>query len=238
MDSSILLIDDDIELCGLFELLLTQKGYRVHIARDGISGLKKLYSANPDVIVLDIMMPGLDGWETCRRIREVTDTPIIMLTAVNEQNEIVKGLDLGADDYLVKPILPDALIARIEAVLRRVYREQQNNGANSGERINSVKRPIICCDNIVIDIDKYEVTVDGKRVDLSPTEFRLLSALSRFKGRVLPHTFLISEIRCTSDVFDVTSLRLYIKQLRHKLGDDPKNPKVIKTEWGIGYRFG
>ncbi len=238
MKNSILLIDDDVELCGLFELLLTQKGYQVHIANDGVLGLKKLYSVTPDVIILDAVMPNLDGWETCRRIREVTDTPIIMLSAVNEQSKIVKGLDLGADDYLVKPILPEALVARIEAVLRRVYRGQQNNGAISAEQIKPFKRPIIAYDNVLVDIDKYEVTVDGKRVNLSPTEFRLLSALSRFKGRVLPHKYLISEIRNNGEAFRITTLRFYIKQLRHKLGDDPKDPRVIKTEWGIGYRFG
>ena len=238
MGNTILLIDDDVELCGLFELLLTQKGYQVHTALDGISGLKMLYSASPDVIVLDVMMPGIDGWETCSRIREITDTPIIMLTAVNEQTEIVKGLNLGADDYLVKPIFPDALVARIEAVLRRVYREQKDSGNHRANTRKMGRRSIISCNNVAINIDKYEVTSYGQRVDLSPTEYRLLSTLARFKGRVLSHSYLISEVSGGGHTFDIYSLRLYIKQLRGKLEEDPKNPKLIQTEWGIGYRFG
>lgn len=236
MNNSILLIDDDVELSGLFKLLLTKKGYAVDIARDGLSGLQKVYATNPDIIVLDVMMPGLDGWETCNRIRAITNTPVIMLTAVSEQDEIIKGLNLGADDYLVKPILPDALIARIEAVLRRAYRENKDNENNSAK--NLYNRPTISYENVVIDIDKYEVTRDGERVSLSPTEFQVLAVLARFKGRVLPHGFLINEIWGNNNPDEVQLLRLYIKQLRSKLEKDPKNPKIIQTEWSVGYRFG
>ena len=149
---------------------------------------------------------------------------------------MIKGLNLGADDYLVKPILPDALIARIEAVLRRAYRENKDNENNSAK--NLYNRPTISYENVVIDIDKYEVTRDGERVSLSPIEFQVLAVLARFKGRVLPQGFLINEIWGNNNPDEVQLLRLYIKQLRSKLEKDPKNPKIIQTEWSVGYRFG
>lgn len=229
MKSKVLFIDDDHELCELIQLMLTEMGFEVEVANNGLAGLQKAYSFKPDVIVLDVMMPNMDGWQTCARFREMTDVPIIMLTALGSQEEVIKGLNLGADDYLVKPVTANELAARIKAVLRRVSRSD-----NNGHR----KEAILSQDNLVIDLDKYEVTLSGERVDLSPTEFKLLSVLVKYKGRVLPHEFLLTEVWGVEYIGEIDYLRLYISYLRRKLEVDPSNPALIHNEWGIGYRFG
>jgi two-component system KDP operon response regulator KdpE len=229
MKGKVLFIDDDIELCEMIQLMLTEMNFEVEVANNGIAGLQKAYVFRPDVIVLDVMMPNMDGWQTCQRFREMTDVPIIMLTALGSQEEVIKGLNLGADDYLVKPVTANELAARIRAVLRRASRTG-DNGKKHG--------PIFSQDNLVIDLDKYEVTLEGNRVDLSPTEFKLLSVLVKYKGRVLPHEFLLTEVWGSEYVGEIDYLRLYISYLRRKLERDPSNPSLIHNEWGIGYRFG
>jgi two-component system KDP operon response regulator KdpE len=229
MAATVLVIDDDILLCDALKLMLANMGFQVEVAHEAITGLRKAYALKPDAIVLDIMMPSMDGWQACRRFREMTDVPIIMLTALGAQENVIKGLDLGADDYLVKPVTAEELAARIRAVLRRTSRSTGNGND---------QKPIFTQDNLVIDFSKYEVTVDGKRVDLSPTEFRLLSVLARYKGRVLPHEFLLREVWGAEYVGEIDYLRLYISYLRRKLEKDPSNPALIHNEWGVGYRFG
>lgn len=229
-NNTLLLIDDDVSLCEALRLMLVGKGFQVEMAHDAISGLQKAYAIKPDAILLDLMLPGMDGWQTCRRFREMSDVPIIMLTALDSEENVVEGLNLGADDYIVKPVTADELAARVRAVLRRVSR------ASSGT--SSKRDPIFTQDSLVIDFDKYEVTVDGKRVDLSPTEFRLLSVLVRYKGRVLPHEFLLTEVWGPEYAGEIDYLRLYISYLRRKLEKDPNKPGLIYNEWGVGYRFG
>jgi two-component system KDP operon response regulator KdpE len=182
------------------------------------------------LVILDIMLPDMDGWQTCRRFREMSDVPIIMLTALGSEENVVEGLNLGADDYIVKPVTADELVARIRALLRRASRS--TTGSSNG------REPILTYDHLVIDFDKHEVTAEGKRVDLSPTEFRLLSVLSRHRGRVLPHEFLLSEVWGPEYVGEVDYLRLYISYLRRKIEKDPSDPSLIHNEWGVGYRFG
>jgi two-component system KDP operon response regulator KdpE len=229
MGYKLLLIDDDIQLCQLLQLMLNKMDFEVEIAHDAVSGLRRAYTLKPDAIVLDIMMPGMDGWQTCQRFREMTDVPIIMLTALGSEEEVIKGLNLGADDYLVKPVTADELAARVRALLRRVARAHVDS---------SSREPLLTQDNLVIDLDKYEVTLDGKRVDLSPTEFRLLAVLAKYKGRVLPHEFLLTEVWGPEYIGEIDYLRLYISYLRRKLEKDPSNPDLIQNEWGVGYRFG
>jgi DNA-binding response OmpR family regulator len=231
--TSVLIIDDDTLLCEALQLMLTKMSFQIETAHDAITGLRKAYNFKPDVILLDIMMPSMDGWQTCKRFREMSDVPIIMLTALDSQENVVKGLDLGADDYIVKPVIADELAARIRAVLRRASRSTPSDGNGSGKR-----EPIFTQDNLVIDFDKYEVTVDNERVDLTPTEFRLLSTLARYKGRVLPHEFLLTEVWGSEYVGEIDYLRLYISYLRRKLEKDKSKPSLIHNEWGIGYRFG
>ncbi len=225
MATKVLLIDDDTSLCEVLKLALTRMDFEVETAHDAITGLQKAYAIRPDVVILDVMMPSMDGWQACRRFREMTDVPIIMLSALGSQPDIVKGLNLGADDYIVKPVAPEELAARIHAVLRRASR--------SGTM--QKREPILREGNLVIDFDKYEVTLNGERIDLSPTEFRLLSVLARYKGRVLPHEFLLTEVWGPEYVGEIDYLRLYISYLRRKLKSEAT---LIHNEWGVGYRFG
>ena len=214
MSTSVLIVDDDKLLCDALQLMLAKLGFEVETANGAIAGLRKAYAFKPDVILLDVMMPDMDGWQTCQRFTEMSDVPIIMLTALDSQENVVKGLDLGADDYIVKPAVADELAARIRAVLRRVSRSTAPEGNNGQIRVNN------------------------ERVDLTPTEFRLLSVLARYKGRVLPHEFLLTEVWGPEYVGEIDYLRLYISYLRRKLEKDKSKPSLIHNEWGIGYRFG
>ena len=230
----ILLIDDDAYITQPLARTLREHGYQVSVANNGQEGLRLALAQQPnlqppDIVLLDVMMPGMDGWQTCQRFREMTDVPIVMLTALGSEDEVIKGLNLGADDYLVKPVTADELGARVRALLRRVSRSQNNTNS---------REPILTHANLVIDLDKYEVTVDGNRVDLSPIEFKLLSVLAKYKGRVLPHEFLLTEVWGPEYVGEIDYLRLYISYLRRKLEKDPSNPDLIQNEWGVGYRFG
>jgi two-component system KDP operon response regulator KdpE len=232
MTDTVLLIEDDVVLSETLRLMLTKKGFNVEVAGDAISGLQKAYASKPDVILLDIMLPGMDGWQACTRFREMSDVPIIMLTAVGSDENVVKGLDMGADDYIIKPVTADELTARIRALLRRVAR------TDTSSRSNRSRGQILKCDYLVIDFDKHEVTVDGERIDLSPTEFRLLSVLARHKGRMLPHEFLLNEVWGPEYRGDIDYLRLYISYLRRKIEKNVSKPSLIHNEWGVGYRFG
>lgn len=232
MTEKLLLIEDDITLCEALRFMLTKKGFEVEVANSAITGLQKAYAVKPDAIILDIMLPDMDGWQTCARFREMSDVPIIMLTALGSEENVVKGLNLGADDYIIKPVTAEELSARVRALLRRVTRSTTSSGGGNG------RGPIFTYENLVIDFDKHEVTVDGKRIDLSPTEFRLLSVLVRHKGRMLPHEFLLTEVWGPEYVGEIDYLRLYISYLRRKVEKDPTKPSLIHNEWGVGYRFG
>lgn len=231
MGSTVLLIDDDIDLCKVMTLALSKMSFDVETAYDAITGLQKAYALRPDVVILDVMMPDMDGWQACERFREMTDIPIIFLTALSDQSAVVRGLNLGADDYIVKPVTAQELSARIRAVLRRSNRQPASEN-------NQTPTPILRNGELVIDFDKYEVKISGKRIDLSPTEFKLLAVLARYKGRVLPHEFLLTEVWGPDYVGEIDYLRLYISYLRRKMETDPTKPKLIHNEWGVGYRFG
>ncbi|NJN95055.1 MAG: response regulator transcription factor [Anaerolineales bacterium] len=235
MTETLLLIEDDVTLCEALRFMLTKKGFQVEVANNAITGLQKAYAVKPDAIILDIMLPDMDGWQTCARFREMSDVPIIMLTALGSEENVVKGLNLGADDYIIKPVTAEELSARVRALLRRVTR---SNGPGSNGPTGNSRGPIFTYENLVIDFDKHEVTVDTKRVDLSPTEFRLLSVLVRHKGRMLPHEFLLTEVWGPEYVGEIDYLRLYISYLRRKVEKDPSKPSLIHNEWGVGYRFG
>jgi DNA-binding response OmpR family regulator len=231
MAETLLLIEDDAALSETLRFMLTKKGFQVEIANDAITGLQKAYAVKPDAIILDVMLPDMDGWQTCSRFREMSDVPIIMLTALGSEKDVVKGLNLGADDYIVKPVTAEELAARVNALLRRVSRSSMNSGGGG-------RNSILKCDYLTIDFDKHEVTVDGKRVDLSPTEFRLLSVMARHQGRMLPHEFLLNEVWGQEYIGEIDYLRLYISYLRRKIEKDSSKPSLIHNEWGIGYRFG
>jgi two-component system KDP operon response regulator KdpE len=226
----LLLIDDDVLLCEAVQLVLTEKGFQVEVAHDAMSGLQKAYANAPDLVILDIMLPDLDGWQTCRRFREMTDVPIILLTALSSEENVVQGLNLGADDYIIKPVTSEELAARVRAALRRVARWRANG--------NNGLEPVLTIDSLEIDFDKHEATVDGRRVNLSPTEFRLLSVLCRHRGRVLTHAFLLTEVWGPEYIGEIDYLRLYISYLRRKLNQGSATASLIHNEWGVGYRLG
>jgi two-component system KDP operon response regulator KdpE len=230
LSAKLLLVDDDVSLCKSLQLMFAKEDYQVEVAHNGVSGLQKAYALKPDAVILDVMMPDMDGWQTCRRLREMSDVPIIMLTALGSGEHVVEGLNLGADDYVVKPVSYEILSARIRALLRRGSLPSVEGGHGRG--------PILTYDNLVIDFSKHEVTVDGKRVSLSPTEFRLLSVLARHQGRVLPHAFLLTEVWGPEYVGEMDYLRLYVSYLRRKVERDPSKPSLIQSEWGVGYRLG
>jgi len=225
LKETILIIDDDADLAKIVQIHLEREGYKTVVASSGVEGLQKAYSNQPDLVILDIMMPGMDGWVTCRRLREISDVPIIMLTARGMEGDIVKGLELGADDYVVKPFGTKELMARIHALLRRTD-------------TSSTKKPAIYSDGeLTVDFVKRMVTVRGKQVDLTPTEFKLLSTFVQNEGRVLPHSFLLTQVWGPEYADEVNYLKLYVRYLRQKLEEDPSNPTYILTEWGVGYRF-
>jgi two-component system KDP operon response regulator KdpE len=233
VQTKILVIDDDPDWCELLRCKLSRAKFQVELAHNGMTGLQKAYTFGPDIILLDVMMPQMDGWQTCQRFRELTQAPIILLTALDSATDKIKGLNLGADDYLVKPFNWEELEARIQAALRRASRSSTN-----GKDYYHRSKPIFAQDTLVINQDKHEVTLDGQRINLTPIEFRLLSTLAKHKGRVLPHSYLLTEVWGSEYLNELNSLRLYISYLRRKIEEDPANPRYIHSEWGIGYRFG
>ncbi|HUT15574.1 MAG TPA: response regulator transcription factor [Anaerolineae bacterium] len=222
----LLIIEDDSSLVKALELYFSRVGYQVSIAENGLQGLQQLYSERPNIVILDIAMPKMDGWEVCRRIRELSDIPIVILTARVQENERVRGLKLGADDYVVKPFSLKELEARVEAVLRRARATRpQKTGI------------LFANEELVIDADRLIVTRGGKQVKLTPTELRLLLFLAENSGRVLTHRQILEKIWGAEYAEDVDYVKLFVYRLRRKIEPDPKHPKYILSERGIGYRF-
>jgi two-component system KDP operon response regulator KdpE len=225
MGDKILVIDDEEVTVHLLQTLLELNEFEVIKAYRAEDGLRKAYRNHPDLVLLDIMMPDMDGWEVCRRLRELSDMPIIFLTAKAESKDIVRGLEMGADDYVLKPYDNDELVARIRAHLRRVPRNALSEELvfDGGRfRINFMNR---------------EVIIDSEICHLTPKEFALLSILARNAGRVLTRQELVAEAWGSEYLDAVDSLKLYIHYLRKKVERDPNNPDYILTSRGVGYRF-
>ncbi len=218
-----LLIDDDAKLQELLRDYLEQNGAAVVGALDGKKGLEALDASGPfDVVLLDVMMPGMDGLETCRRIRQRSNVPIVMLTAKGDEADRVAGLEIGADDYVPKPFSPRELLARIRAVLRRARPEKQEEEATR-----------ILVGNLVIDTTTREVFREGQRADLTGIEFDILVALARRPGRVIPRDSLLAQAGRSDVIVGERTVDVHISHLRQKLRDDP--PRLIKTVRGVGY---
>jgi DNA-binding response OmpR family regulator len=223
MTPSILIIDDDAKLNQLLKDYLKDFGFDVATATHPAKGLKKLKQTAPDLVILDIMLPEMDGFEVCRTIRQTSDVPIIMLTARGEITDKVVGLELGADDYLAKPFEPRELVARIQSVLRRT-------------RLLTDTRSL-SFNRLMIDPAKQIALLDGKPVDLTTNEFRALVLLAANAGKVLNRDQLLQELRgIDCDAFN-RSVDITVSRLRQKLKDNPKAPEFIKTVWGSGYVF-
>jgi two-component system KDP operon response regulator KdpE len=227
MSQRLLLIDDSQDMQNLVGMFLEKDGYEVFRASNGIEGLRQLAKNQPDLVLLDIMMPEVDGWETCRRIREVSNIPIIMLTAKAQERDVIRGLEIGADDYVTKPFDAAELKARIASLLRRTT-----------EMTAAPQSPRVLDDEwLHIDLSRRIVRVDGKPIDLTPTEFRLLATLVQQLDRVIPHQQLLRQVWGPEYSDEVHYLKLYVRYLRQKLEKDPREPQYLLTEWGVGYRF-
>jgi two-component system KDP operon response regulator KdpE len=219
----ILIVDDEPGLRDLVRINLEHEGFGVVQAENGVLGLDAVREEHPDLVILDVMMPEMDGWETCKKLREFSQVPVLMLTARVQSQDIVTGLNSGADDYLLKPFNMDELMARVRALLRRVP---------------SPNRPVVAGNNeISIDKQKREVLVRSEPVDLTPTEYDLLLMLAENAGKVLEHEMLLRGVWGQEYTKDNDYLKVYIWHLRRKLEKDPRDPKLLLTEWGIGYRL-
>lgn len=226
IDQKVLLIDDDADLLHLAGLLFKKAGAHIFTARDGLEGISKLFTCNPNLIILDVMMPGTNGFEVCQRIRQVSNAPIIMLTALNHEQEMLRGLEAGADDFLTKPFNADVLMARAKTVLRR----SANGGAqNSNFQFNN--------GHLSIDIERRHVLVDERRVKLTPIEFRLLVYLARNSGKVLTFNHILSNVWGDEYRGSVDYVHVYVSHLRNKIEEKVKDPRYILTVHGVGYIF-
>ena len=225
MAISVLIVEDDKNIAELLQLYLEKEGYAVTLAEDGGQGLAKFRAIRPDIILLDIMMPVMDGWTVCKTIRAESQTPVIMLTAKSETDDKITGLKSGADDYITKPFEMREVLARIEAVLRR---SSGNSGATPSRRL--------VFDNLIIDMDAFELTVDGKKVDTPPKEMELLFYLASSPNRVYTRNQLLDEVWGFDYFGDSRTVDVHVKRLREKLeGVSPR--WCLKTVWGVGYKF-
>lgn len=222
----ILVVDDDHGMLKLVSHTFSRLGSKVYIAPDGPEALRLFYAEQPDLVILDIMMPEMDGWEVCRQIRRLSDVPIIMLTALGHDDDMLRGFTYGADDYIVKPFNPKILAVRAQATLRRTV---VSNGTG---------KPATYRDGyLTIDLNRHRVLVRDKLVKLSATEYKLLACLLENAGRVLTFNEILKTVWGEECRDNPDYVHVYVWHLRKKLEENPKNPKYILTEHGIGYRF-
>lgn len=224
MAKKILVVEDDVNIADLLRLYLEKEGYEVLLASDGGKGVEQFRREKPDLVLLDIMLPVLDGWGVCRTIRAEADTPVIMLTAKGETEDKVMGLKLGADDYITKPFEMREMLARIEAVLRRSGAEPEKDTKK------------LTFDKLVIDMEAYELTVDGKSVPTPPKEMELLFHLASTPNRVYTRNQLLDEVWGFDYFGDTRTVDVHIKRLREKL-EGVSDRWELKTVWSVGYKF-
>ena len=223
MARKILAVEDDRNISDLIRMYLEKEGFEVTTAFDGGTAVEKFKEIQPDLVLLDIMLPVMDGWAVCQKIREMSRTPIIMLTAKSEVFDKVTGLEMGADDYIVKPFEMKELIARINAVLRRT------------EIPDDTKKRLVF-DKLVIDLDSYELIVDGKKIDTPPKELELLYHLASTPNRVYTRNQLLDEVWGFDYFGDSRTVDVHIKRLREKV-ENVSDQWALKTVWGVGYKF-
>jgi len=225
-NKTILVVDDEVRVIQFITMNLESEGFRVVSASNGYEALEKITKELPALVVLDIMMPDIDGFETLKRIREISSVPVIFLSVKGQEFDRVRGLDLGADDYMTKPFSPRELVSRIKAVLRRTETKALTS-----------RSEIVVDDELRINFDQRKVIVRGQEIQLRPTEYRLLYQLVTNAGRLLTHETLLSRVWGPEYRDEDHYVRLYITYLRQKIEKDPKNPKYILSERGLGYRF-
>lgn len=223
MGTKILVVDDDVNICDLLRIYFENEGYEVKTANDGAEGVSFFKMYEPDLVLLDIMLPKKDGWQVCREIREKSSVPIIMLTAKGETNDKISGLEMGADDYVTKPFDVKELIARVHAVMRRTDSEAP------------VEKKLEF-DKLTINLDSYELIVDGKKVEAPPKEMELLYHLASSPNRVFTRNQLLDEVWGFDYFGDSRTVDVHIKRLREKL-EGVSDKWSLKTVWGVGYKF-
>lgn len=228
MSKKILIVDDEKNIVDILKYNLQKEGFETIEAYDGEEGLRMALECRPDLILLDIMLPKMDGFEVCRKIRQTLSTPILMITAKEEEVDKVLGLEMGADDYITKPFSPRELMARVKANLRRTAVES-SSGATSG---NIIRRG-----NLSIDVDKYEVKKDGKVLDLTLRELELLKFLASQPGQIFSREVLLEKVWGYEYYGDLRTVDVTISRLREKIEDDQGNPEYIITKRGVGYYF-
>jgi two-component system alkaline phosphatase synthesis response regulator PhoP len=220
----VLVVDDDIKIIKILKIYLQRDGYEVHTAPDGNEALRLAREKHPDVIILDLLLPGIDGYEICKTLRAESEVPIIMLTARTTEQDMIKGLDLGADDYVIKPFSPREIEARVRAVLRRM--------PYPGHVPEEIK-----LGSLKIDFARHDVSLNDKDIALTPTEFKLLGIIARSPGKVFSRAELIDQVfDYDFDSFEHT-IETHIRNLRRKIEPDPGNPKYVVTVFGVGYKF-
>jgi len=219
-----LVIEDDDALARLMRLQLERAGYQVTVCRDGLSGLQEAHNSEPDLVLLDILLPDTDGWTVCERLQEITDAPIVFTTALGAERDVIRGLELGADDYIIKPFSYKELLARVKAALHRARRAASQRITYESGRLS-------------VDLETRTVKVNGERVFLTPLEYKLLAALVQEAGHVVPHTTLLRRVWGPQYEDRRQYLKLYIWYLRQKIEADPSHPTLILTERGVGYRL-
>jgi DNA-binding response OmpR family regulator len=222
----VLVVDDEPRIIRFVRINLEMEGFRVIEASNGLEALSQVREKMPDMVLLDVMMPEMDGFETLRMVREVSSVPVIMLTVRSSEEDKVRGLDLGADDYITKPFSPRELVSRVRAVLRRL------------QAVSPAEAAVLEIDDALsVDFNTAEVIVQGERVKLRPTELRLLRHLIENAGWTVPHATLLSRVWGYEYKDEISYLRLYVNYLRKKIEPDPSSPRYILTERGMGYRF-
>jgi two-component system alkaline phosphatase synthesis response regulator PhoP len=222
--TKVLVVDDDPGIVKVVRAYLKQEGFQVLVAYDGKKAMHVARHDKPDLVVLDLMLPEMDGWEVCRALRKESDVPIIMLTARVEETDKLIGLELGADDYVTKPFSPRELVARVRTVLRRVQGVPP-------------KPEVISRGEITVDLSRHSVTIRGEPVDLTPTEFDLLGVLMQDAGRSFTRSQLLEQVQGYAYEGYERTIDVHIKNLRQKIETDSRNPQYIKTVYGVGYKF-
>lgn len=230
MSQKILLVDDETMISEVLEAYLVKEGYQVFMSENGLDALRKADSVQPDLIVLDLMLPDISGEEVCRLLRKESDVPILMLTAKSGEDERINGIVIGADDYVTKPFSPREVVVRIQAILRRAAKVAQANS----EQLSFNRRELI------IDLIKKEILLNNQSINVTPIEYRLLSNMAKYPGRVYSRMDLLDKIQ--EDGFSYEgyerSIDTHIKNLRKKVESDARDPKYILTVFGMGYKFG
>lgn len=221
---SVLIVDDDVKLAKLLKAYFEKDGFITRLAHDGYQAVQQTREQKPDIIVLDLMLPGLDGWEVCRTIRKENDVPIIMLTARDEETDRLIGLEIGADDYVIKPFSPREVVARAKVILRRTQK--------------TVTKPaLIKAGGLIIDVERHRANQHGIELDLTPTEFKLLEILAENPGRVFSRLQIVEQVQGYDFEGYERTIDAHIKNLRRKIETNPKEPRYIQTVYGVGYKF-